>query len=675
MPDYLLYKETTLASLPTSGGAWTSLASKSNADPGAANMGVVDQLHPQNVLDIAIRYSKDGGGLGKAKVESEIIEAMGTELTTDQPLNPYRTWGVYFLAADLVGMDPHRSTGKSAPRNTMVEWGRYAIHATMPGQANWNSLYKCGKTSGNNWGACARVSSIIILLYLKKHGITTLAGVPSGAPTTVQGTLDEMIRFYKRWLGDTTIQNTFIATGSFNSGWDVATYPSSQGVINAEVANKVLSGANVEDASRSGGPPLRTGDGIHYQYECIDGALVLIPILVNAGYADAASWVNSAIKRNILFMRDNLNLSNVPLWLPAEPEFNKWMHIQPWVANHLYPGLNWPVPSQVSERNARRLLPRWGDWLVSGNGTWGKVAGTVTSPGGTTPDPVVTINPPVANFNVSVNAQTATVTVTSTAGTNAMANHKINWGDGSSVQQVNEPTKTASHTYPITVARSFDISVTTTDANGLTSTATKSTGTIIAPDGAPVLAFKILSPIPTVGVGPLEVTYSFDGSFDPNNTPLVYHVDWGDGTINDTASANGTYVYNSVEETTPRTIRAWVTSGTLSSNIVTASATIQAPSDAVTYSFGYITINGVKVPVVPPFQSEYSSVHPMIGQYHLWVDPDGDLRIKLGKPTSPVDGKKVGGNSGTSNGFVVLGPADSSPPAGTPEGTIIFKET
>ena len=38
----------------------------------------------------------------------------------------------------------------------------------------------------------------------------------------------------------------------------------------------------------------------------------------------------------------------------------------------------------------------------------------------------------------------------------------------------------------------------------------------------------------------------------------------------------------------------------------------------------------------------WNEMHPVMGDYHLWVDGSGRLRIKSGCPTSSTDGSVVG---------------------------------
>lgn len=37
----------------------------------------------------------------------------------------------------------------------------------------------------------------------------------------------------------------------------------------------------------------------------------------------------------------------------------------------------------------------------------------------------------------------------------------------------------------------------------------------------------------------------------------------------------------------------------------------------------------------------YINGHLLMGQYHIWIDPQGKMRIKPGQPSSPIDGNLV----------------------------------
>lgn len=40
--------------------------------------------------------------------------------------------------------------------------------------------------------------------------------------------------------------------------------------------------------------------------------------------------------------------------------------------------------------------------------------------------------------------------------------------------------------------------------------------------------------------------------------------------------------------------------------------------------------------------SQWDGFHPVLGDYHLWIDATGDLRIKSSAPSSDTDGTVVG---------------------------------
>ncbi|MFP4163863.1 MAG: hypothetical protein ACLFQB_11680 [Chitinispirillaceae bacterium] len=42
---------------------------------------------------------------------------------------------------------------------------------------------------------------------------------------------------------------------------------------------------------------------------------------------------------------------------------------------------------------------------------------------------------------------------------------------------------------------------------------------------------------------------------------------------------------------------------------------------------------------------DYNNGHIVLGNYHIWVDGNGDLRIKNGIPASTTDGTVVGSQS------------------------------
>lgn len=641
MPGTMFIQPSTLASLPTSGPAWDALVSKSNTDPGSGNLGALDQLHPLAVFSIALRWAKDGGGLGQAYVINEIKAVMGTESSAGQPLNPYRTLGAYVMAADLVDM-PGSTVGANG--QTFDAWMQSWPNKVIPGQSNWNTLEKCARTSGNNWGACARTSLMAVLLWLKKRSLQ-----PSGFDR--ETLLADLVKWHKRFVGDTSVPNTFVPTGSFQSSWATTTYPSQQGVINPDVtgAKAWQNGANAEDASRSS-YPTKTGAGQHYQYETLDSLMVMLALLINAGYADAAGWGNNGVRRNYKYMITN------GLTSPSS-DYHHFFWMQPTAANHLFTGLGMPVPSGYpSDRSQRRMLTTHTDWLASTGSTWLKTAGT---PGG---GGVPTVTNPTAAYTVTLNGQAATFDASATTlGSAAISTYRWNFGDGFAVTDTDA---TYTYTYTNTEAQTFLTELAVTAADGGTDIEQKSV-TVEGSDGAPVAAFTVT---PGSGTTPLTVSYDFAGSFDPDGDALTRRVNWGDGIVEDDVPATGSHTYETpITETTSYTVRATVTAAGVQSSPVVRTVTVRPRLTDTPAGSGaglFVVIGGQKVPLVPAYDGAWDGVHLVMGDQHIWVDDAGLLRTKPGAPTGPTDGRTF-----DSPGVQPLAEGESVP-SGTPEGTL-----
>jgi PKD repeat protein len=194
--------------------------------------------------------------------------------------------------------------------------------------------------------------------------------------------------------------------------------------------------------------------------------------------------------------------------------------------------------------------------------------------------------PPGVVLNVSPTSGAAALTVNaSTSGSNdpdgSIASTVINFGDGS----VPVSAVSASHIY--TTGGTFTVSATATDNLGATSSKTV-TVTVTILNLPPVAA---LSVSPTSGYGPLAVSASTSGSYDPDGTVAGSSINFGDGTgaagptASHTYSAAGTY-----------TITATVTDNSGSSSSTSTSVTVKTPEVIVTSpAAGAITISPVQV--------------------------------------------------------------------------------
>ncbi len=123
-----------------------------------------------------------------------------------------------------------------------------------------------------------------------------------------------------------------------------------------------------------------------------------------------------------------------------------------------------------------------------------------------------------------------TVSYTCTGGGNAPLNYRIDFGDGSPVSSMQNGT----HTY--TTPGDYTVTCEVVDADGDVASASRTVH--VQPADQPAAAH--LTVTPTMGNAPLTVTYACNGS---GNSPLVYTVDFGDGSPVSSA-ASGTHTYS-----------------------------------------------------------------------------------------------------------------------------------
>ena len=149
---------------------------------------------------------------------------------------------------------------------------------------------------------------------------------------------------------------------------------------------------------------------------------------------------------------------------------------------------------------------------------------------------------PTAALSVSPASGTAPLQVTadasgSTAGSSPISSYSFNFGDGTTVGP--QSGATANHTYQS--AGSYTVTVTATDANNLTSQASKSVTVNAQQATGPTAA---LSVSPASGTAPLQVTADASGSTAGSSPISSYSFNFGDGTTvgpQSGATANHTY--------------------------------------------------------------------------------------------------------------------------------------
>lgn len=594
MPGTMFLSATERGALVKSGAAWNRVVATSTADAGTPDLANINSIVQTKVLVQALRWAADGGGVGRDAIINKVKAVVGTETKTDQPLNPYRQIATWIVIADLVDMP---GTTVCANGQTFDAWVASLPDKVLPGQSNWNTVRKCARFSGNNWGFYAKPALLAIGLWLNNASI-----------------IAEARSYFRRAIGITSEPNTFTPSGAFSGGWDgpSTTYPSTQGVLNPVSSNKDLNGANSEDASRGSSAPPLTGSGLSYTMEAVDGILMTATLLHHAGDTDVWQWADSAIKRNAVSIdatNANWNGSNHIYWFA------------PHLINHVY-GTSLPV--KTLDSYGSRAMPYCTDWLAQSSYLRSAIPGGGTGGGGTG-----AVVPPDVNAVAAVSGTTVTVNAATTvAGTNAIASHTFAWGDGVT-DTVAEPTRSGSHTYAAAGAKI--ITVTATDTAGNTDVMQLQVSTIA--DQPPV---AVVSVSKTFGPVPLTTVVDTGGSGDPDGTAVVKNIDWGDGSSTPNVSGTATHTYNAPGTYTGR-LDVVSNGATTSTNfqVVVSDPQQQAPWVVLA------PLNGEMVPVQPQYDSTWNGWHLRMGSWRFWVDASGNFRKKNGAPTSDTDGAIV----------------------------------
>lgn len=193
--------------------------------------------------------------------------------------------------------------------------------------------------------------------------------------------------------------------------------------------------------------------------------------------------------------------------------------------------------------------------------------------------------PPVVTLSVSPNSGIVPVTVTaSTSGSYAplgsIASTSINFGDGSA------PVSAVTATHVYNTAGTFTITATVTDNLG--TSASKTMNVSISGNVPPVAALAVST---TSGYGPLAISASTAGSYDPAGGAITSSINFGDGTTVAGSSASHTYSTAGIY-----TVTATVTDTAGLSSSTSTAITVKAPEVIVTSpASGAITISPVQV--------------------------------------------------------------------------------
>lgn len=194
-------------------------------------------------------------------------------------------------------------------------------------------------------------------------------------------------------------------------------------------------------------------------------------------------------------------------------------------------------------------------------------------------EPAPVVNPTVL-FEMTRAAQTVTVNAAGTqAGTGAITETRINWGDGSAVTVLTEPTRTANHTYspPAGDEQTYTVAVEVRAADGGVGTRASE----ITVPGVPIIDPGVTNPTLSFTLARTDQTVTMNASATTAGSSAIarHEITWGDGsgvqTITEpTRTANHVYTPPAAGQTYTVAVKAVATDG----GVATSSKTISVPA-------------------------------------------------------------------------------------------------
>lgn len=353
-----------LASLPTSGAAWTFLNAQANATWSALSLANQNSYDQSKVLGAALVWRKTGRSNTtlRNKIISAINTAQGTESIANQ-LALYRTVGGYAMAAAMIELSPAAlMTGGS---QTYGDWFQSLVMQTATGGQDNDRMDWCTTRLAHNWAAYARWSWLCVANF-------------RGATADV-ATIEKTYRAFCGDISDHVFTGTTPAydQAKTESDWATVGYPTRQGAINPLSSDK-RSGFQVEDGSRglsgsgdgwsgsdsepwlsagAGSQPVALDGNDHgmiYQYGALDGNTATAILLYHLGYPNSFGVANDALKRNLDWCDRHGGRVNL-----VDAQANNYT-----LSNHVY-GTSYAASPDVTSRAFG-----YTNWLCAPGSTW-----------------------------------------------------------------------------------------------------------------------------------------------------------------------------------------------------------------------------------------------------------------------------------------------------------------
>jgi len=310
---------TEIASLSTTGSAWSNVQSAANGSCGTPDL--ANQDDPANVciLAKALVFARTGGASYRSDVVTALRSIVNSGTYNGRALALGRELGTYAIAADLISLKTHDATLDQQFRAKLREL------LTTPTSSGPGNLVECHENRPNNWGT---------------HCGGTRAAVAAYLGDTAE--LARVAQVFKGYLGDRTSYAGF-SYGDLSWQCD-ASKPVGINPAGCTKDGNSIDGVLPDDQRRGGSfswPPPHE----NYVYEALQGALMQAVILKRKGY-DVFNWENKALLRAFQWLH---NVANFP------PEGDdRW---ESHLINYFY-GTNFPA--QVPTSPGKNM--GWTDW-------------------------------------------------------------------------------------------------------------------------------------------------------------------------------------------------------------------------------------------------------------------------------------------------------------------------
>lgn len=265
----LLTSAAELASLPTSGTAWTYMKSVADSSWGAPTVTDQNSKHGVKVLAGALVAARTGDAAMKSKVAAALkaVESVQISIINGGELAVARNLGAWVMAADLIG---YRTPAFEAKLLQLLTQ-RVDDHSI------WNVVERTAEVSGNNHGTFCLSSVLAFALYTKD-----------------QARIDKCWAIFRRYSDPAAPWTQFAPTSDYRSKGHYWQEGGQYVPINP-ASGSTKDGCTAEEASRSAGSTLDSA-GKGYSLEAMQ-CFALQSILLSRAGLPAWDHASKAIKR------------------------------------------------------------------------------------------------------------------------------------------------------------------------------------------------------------------------------------------------------------------------------------------------------------------------------------------------------------------------------------------